>query len=270
MRPSPTVRWGGARGFSLIEMIGVLAIMAIVAGVLVPNVLRSLDRAAIRAEAETLAALGDQTKLFVRVNGVPPAPGTWSTDLGTLADLAPVDIARNRRAIARLYLLDPAATPAPRAMILSCMRPGITLPAAADISTPARFQSLWQTADSAVPSTASWGGWAGWTAVANSAEHLVIERINLSPIYHSEWATVTLSLNHRGTTTASYNVVLASGAAQAAINIAAGGTVVLTGVQPRTRLNLYRAAAGAGLDYTYVVGTNGRTFDFDGIAWNPQ
>ena len=54
------------KGFTLIEMIGVLAIMAILAAVITPNALRTLDRAAIRAEADTLHNLGDQVKNFLK------------------------------------------------------------------------------------------------------------------------------------------------------------------------------------------------------------
>ncbi len=256
--------------FTLIEMIGVLAIMAILASVVVPNVLRSMDRAAVNAEATTLAALGEQTKLYLRVNGVAPTAANWTTAIGTLADIAPVDIATNKRALARSYITDPAATPTPRVMILSSMRAGLTLPVAANITTAAQFQSLWQTADKAVPATASWAGWSAWTAVTGSGEYLLIQRVNLAPVYATELASVTLTLNNRGTGTASYNLVQPSGASLAAVNVVAGGNVVLSGLVPRTRLNLYRAASGATLNYTYVVGTTGRTFDFDGTNWIPQ
>ncbi len=269
-RPAQPPPARATAAFTLIEMIGVLAIMAILAGVLVPNVLRSMDRAAVRAEAETLAALGEQTKLYLRINRVAPTAANWPTALGALADLAPVDIATNKRALARSFLVDPAATPAPRVLILSSMRAGMTLPGAANITTAAQFQSLWQTADKAVPTTASWSGWSAWSAVTGSGEYLLIERVNLAPIYATDLANVTLTLNHRGPATASYNLVQPNGVAGAAVPVVAGANVVLTGLAPRTRLNLYRTAAGGTLNYTYIVGAAGRTFDFDGTNWIPQ
>ena len=156
-------------------------------------------------------------------------------------------------------------------MILSSMRPGLILPDSGIINSAAEFQTIWATADNAVPSTASWGGWSAWTAVANSGDYLLIERINLLPIYNTDLANVTLTLNNRGTATASYNLVLPNGTSQTAVNIVAGGNVVLTGLLPRTRLNLYSTASGGTLSYTYVVGTVGRTFDFDATnRWTPQ
>ena len=150
------------------------------------------------------------------------------------------------------------------------MRAGLAVPVAADIASAAQFQAIWQTADQTVPPTTSWGGWSAWSAVANSGESLLVERVNLLPIYSTELAAVTITLNNRGAGTTSYNLVLPSGANQAVVNVVAGGNVVLSGLLPRTRLNLYRAAAGATLNYTYVVGSAGRTFDFDGANWIPQ
>ena len=269
-RAVPTFRARPAAAFTLIEMIGVLAIMAIVASVLVPNALRSMDRAAVRAEAETLAALGEQTKLYLKVNATVPTPANWTTALGSLADLAPVDIATNKRAMARTYLLDPAAVPAPRVMILSSMRVGLALPTAGAITSAAQFQELWQTPDNTVPATTSWGGWSAWNAVSVSGEYLLIERVNLLPIYATELLNVTLTLNNRGTGSASYDLVLPSGANQNPVSVAASSSVVLTGLFPRTRLNLYSDASGGTLNYTYVVAAVGRTFDFDGTNWIPQ
>jgi type II secretory pathway pseudopilin PulG len=271
-RASPLSSAGASAAFTLIEMIGVLAIMAVLASVLVPNVLRSLDRAAVRAEASTLDALGEQTKLYLRVNGTAPTVANWTTQIGSFADIAPVDIATNKRAMARTYLLEPsvAPTPAPRALILSSMRAGLALPTSANITTSAQFQSLWQTADNALPSAASWAGWSTWSAVANSGEYLLIERVNLLPIYNSDLLSVTLTLNNLSATTASYNLVLPSGTVQGWVNVAAGANVVLAGLLPRTRLNLYSAASAATLNYTYVVASSGRTFDFVGNTWTPQ
>jgi prepilin-type N-terminal cleavage/methylation domain-containing protein len=257
-------------GFTLIELIGVLAIIAILASVLAPNAIKSLDRAAVRAEVTNLQSLNEQVKLYLRSTGSPPAVGTWTTALATYSDLSPADLLTNRRNMARVYLLDPAATPAPRAIILSSMRSGLALPPAASINTAARFQEIWQTPDGSVPPTSSWAGWSAWAGVANSGEYLVISRVNLLPVYHTDLQTFTVTLNNRGTGTISYNLVSATGVYQPAINVAAGGTAILSGLRPRERIYLYRAAGGVTLDYAYIVSDTGMTFDFDGTKWIPR
>ncbi|MGH8017760.1 MAG: type II secretion system protein, partial [Opitutaceae bacterium] len=100
--------------FSLIEMIGVLAIMAVLASVVVPNVLRSVDRAAIRGEEQTLEALGEQVKLFLRETGAPPTSSNWAAELAAYSDLAAGDLSRNRRGLARVLILDRATNPSER------------------------------------------------------------------------------------------------------------------------------------------------------------
>ena len=257
-------------GFTLIEMIGVLAIMAILASVLAPNALRALDRAAITAEAQTVRNLGEQVKSYLRAQGVAPTAVNWTAALGGYADLSPADIATNKRQMARVYLTDPAAAPTPRVIILSSMRTGLTLPTAANINTAVRFQDIWQTSDGALPTALSWGGWAAWNAVASSGDFLLIERVNLTPVYNTDLQSLTLTLNNRAATAASYNLVLADGTVQAAVNVAAGATAVLANRRPKERCNLYRAAGGVTLDYSYVLSTTGKTFDFNGTNWIPQ
>ena len=257
-------------GFTLIEMIGVLAIMAILASVLTPNAVRSLDRAAVNAEVQTLQNLGTQVKLYLSANGTAPTPANWTVTVGNFADISPADIATNKRQMARVYLTDPAAVPTQRVIILSSMRSGLALPTAANINTALRFQDIWQTADGSLPTALSWGGWAAWNAVANSGEFLVIERVNLSPVYNTDLQSLTITLNNRGAATASYNIVLADGTVQLAVNVLAGGTAILPNRRPKERFNLYRAAGGVTLDYSYVLSTTGKTFDFNGVNWIPQ
>jgi prepilin-type N-terminal cleavage/methylation domain-containing protein len=191
-------------GFSLIEMIGVLAIMAIMASVIVPNALKSLDRAAIRAEAANLDALGEQLKLYLRDNGalpttaIPNASPNWTTQLASYADLSPTDLLTNKRNNHRVYLVDPAAPGGRRAIILSSMRDGFTLPAATSIITAARFDDIWQTADGSLPTATSWSGWtsAPWSTTANAGDYLLIERVNLASIYLTDLQTYTVTLNN--------------------------------------------------------------------------
>ena len=253
-RPAPVRSSRATAAFSLIEMIGVLAIMAIMASVLVPNVLRSMDRAAVRAEAETLKALGEQVRQYAKINGAPPALGTWHTDLGTLADIAAVDIFTNRRGNQRRYVLD-AGSPSPRLMIISSMRNGLQIPAI----TAAQFQTVWHTADHTVPA-----GWAAWTAVAGSGEQLLIERVNLQGIYLSNPALVTLTFNTTEATAAGRYSFRPPGAT------ADSGPYPIVPSRtfaPGTILTLY---SNGTPNYTYAVGTVARTFDLKGSSWIPQ
>ncbi len=259
-----------AAGFTLIEMIGVLAIMAILAAVLAPNALRSLDRAAVTAEVQTLGNLGDQVKLYLRNQGTAPTPANWTTTVGGFADMSPADILTNKRNMARVYLTDPATVPTQRVIILSSMRNGLALPTSANINTAVRFQDIWQTVDGSLPTAVSWGGWAAWNAVANSGQFLVIERVNLSSVYNTDLQSLTITLNNRGATTVSYNIVLANGTIQPPVNILAGASAILPGQIPKELFNLYRAAGGVTLDYSYVLSTTGKTFDFNGTNWIPQ
>ena len=92
----------GQAGFTLIEMVGVLAIMAIMAAVIVPNAIRSMDRAAVTAEQQNLSTLGSQVALYLRDQGVAPTPANWTTALANYAGLSPADLATNKRNVARV------------------------------------------------------------------------------------------------------------------------------------------------------------------------
>jgi prepilin-type N-terminal cleavage/methylation domain-containing protein len=258
-------RYGDARsGFSLLEMIGVLAIMAILAGALAPGALRSIERAAVRAEASTLAALGEQIEFYAHENGAPPSTTEWTTRLAALGNLAPADIATNRRGVPRVYILDPATSPARRVLVLSGMRPDLALPAASAINTPARFDDLWNTPDGTVPSTASWSGWSAWNNVPDGGEKLVVGRIGLATATRS----FTVTLNNAGPSGVAYVLVDQTGAASATSIVDPGVAAVLSGLKPRSRLDLYRTTGSSGSpDYSYVVSDSGRTFEFDGTQW---
>jgi prepilin-type N-terminal cleavage/methylation domain-containing protein len=263
-----TIRSHRRAGFSLIEMIGVLAIMAIMASVIVPNALRSLDRAAIRAEVASLDAVGEQLKLYLRTNGVLPttaAPNNnpnWTTQLGAFADLSPTDLYTNKRNRNRLYVTNAATQ---RAMFLSSMRSNLALPTFAQVNN--NFAAIWDTPDGVVPTTPGWGGWGG---TANAGDYLVIERVNLAPVYATDLIALTVTLNNNGGGTVSYRVVSAAGVAGAPVNIAAGATATLTNLRPRERVDLYTGGGGTGLDYSYVLSNSGKTFDFGGTQWLPQ
>jgi prepilin-type N-terminal cleavage/methylation domain-containing protein len=276
---SPSALRRSARAFTLIEMIGVLAIMAILAGVLAPNALRSLDRAAVVAEVQTLHNLGAQVKLYLRDQGTAPTPANWTVALGSYTDLSPGDLGTNKRQMGRVYLTDPATAPTQRVIILSSMRNGLALPTSANINTAVRFQDIWQTTDGSLPTAVSWGGWAAWSAVANSGDFLVIERVNLLPVYNTDLQSLSVTLNNKtppapgvGAINASYSLVLADGTVVPPVTLVAGASVTLTR-RPKDRINLYRTIGGANLDSSYVLNaanTSNQTYDFSGSTWTPK
>jgi type II secretory pathway pseudopilin PulG len=259
-----------ASAFSLIELIGVLAIMTIMASVLVPNVLKSIDRAAVKAEAETLDHLGDAAKLYLRDTGVELTSANWSTALGPYASLNPTELLTNRRQNSRIYIADPATH---RAMLVSSMRATLALPATLN------FNAVWNwnETNGVRPS----GFDAGWT---DYLEYLVIERINYQSIYGTDLQLFTITLKNLsgsaltpgGTAvpaaTASYEIVRAGGAVEPSIDVAPGASAGPLTLHPKDRIGLYRAAGAlsTALDSTYVVSTTGKSFYFDGTNWLPQ
>ena len=261
---------GRARAFSLIEVIGVLAIMAIMASVLVPSAIKSVQQAAISAESQTLGNLGTELALYLRDQGSVPTAANWTTSLGAYANLSPANIAKNSRNVARVYITDPATSPTQRVLLLSSMRGNLALPTAANIGTAAKFQQIWQTADGSVPPASSWAGWTAWGAVANAGNYLVIERVNLLPVYDTDLENLTLTLNNHSGAAASYSVTQVNGTVVGPVNIAAGRTLALANEIPRVVITLYSQPGGQSPNYTYVVSSSGKTFDFDGANWTPQ
>jgi len=282
------------RGFTLIELIGVLAIIVIMASILAPNMLRSLDRAASDAERLSLRALAEQSKRYLAEKnqvpdaGAPPAsPPVWCAQLSSYSELSVHDIWKNRRGSPRGFVLE-AGTPTPRAILFSNIRPSDTLTLPTGTFNTTAFDRMWDTADGFVPPTSSWAGWAAWNAQPRSHEHLVIERINFKTV--TQTFTVTLnntsgsSSGNNGNSgngnngnsggapavTASYRIVRATGAVAAVANIAAGASVNLADLRVGDRVDLYGASGGANLNYSYVVSSSGRTIDFDGTQWMPK
>jgi len=207
---------GRSAAFTLIEMIGVLAIMAIMASVLVPNVLRSMDRAAVRAEAETLKALGEQVKAYLCTNSMLPVSvwpdlsnlrqRSWCSDVATVADLSTGDIAVNRRNNLRVILFDPREVPAQRIILISSMHSGPALPDSRYAPSNTQFDQIWDTQDGQVPPVSSWNGWARWQVLDGSNDmwlrhYLLIERIDLRPLFGSH---VAIRLWNRSSITATY------------------------------------------------------------------
>jgi type II secretory pathway pseudopilin PulG len=192
-RPAPAPHSRAA--FSLLEFIGVLAVIAVLAAVLVPRVTRRLDFAAWSSETASVSAMADALKLYVVRSNAIPDQTQWAAAISSQLGLAPASIATNPRNYSRAYLIDAGGwlqtalasspwTQTPtgmttnpiggRLMIVSTVA-GPQLPVPSGPLNAASFNTIWNTPQGASPWPAS--TWAG------KGEDLVVQRINLDPIF---------------------------------------------------------------------------------------
>jgi prepilin-type N-terminal cleavage/methylation domain-containing protein len=185
------------QGFTLIEMIGALAVMAILAAALLPALIKHTDKLVADQETATLQALGTALQNNVlRTRSIPPPDNTaWvavvTNELGMNAAL----VANNPRNRARVFVVDtngfsPLSLPymqtsagssvppaQPRFMLVSSL--GAALPGGV-VSAPAQaiFNDLWNTAPGAMPSHPIWSGWNN-----GRGDDLVVQRMTLAPFF---------------------------------------------------------------------------------------
>ena len=93
---------------SLIELIGVLAIIAVAAALLVPATLRHLDQMAGDLEVTRLKALGEAMQGGILRLGSIPNGSNWIAVVATQAGLSPSEVSLNGRRKPRILLMDPS------------------------------------------------------------------------------------------------------------------------------------------------------------------
>ncbi len=145
-------------GFSLIVMIGVLAVMSIMAAVLVPNLIRSFDILTRDTALQNLKAIARGVELSLRENRA------WPT---TLASLSPeyvpfgsAQLTQNDRGYPRYYFAHPttsgfnnatgiaaSALPDTRFLLIS----DLSQDAAPTITTASEFETWWNTDETSTP-----------------------------------------------------------------------------------------------------------------------
>lgn len=244
-------------GFTLLEMIGVLAIMSILSAVLVPNVLQTIENAALKVEAQNLANFNDQVGVYLKQRLALPAELTWNTDLATYSSIRAADILTNRKGINRIYVIDPVA-PQQRVLIISKMTTRLTLPTTATIK--ANFQNIWNTPEHVVPAI-----FTGWQP--EDAEYLVIERANFQPIFLSEVQSFSVLLNNNYVATTYRLTPASTGVAGPVTNVPlTPNPTTINNVRPKDRLDLYSNTGVLIYSYIFSTGNNVRTFEFDNIG----
>ena len=117
------------RGFSLIEMIGVLAILAVSAAILTPNVAQRISRLRAEREERTLGTIGEAVVRSVVADQVIPGASSWIKRAASVTGLSLNEVmysVPSDKTTARVYVIDPSF--APRDKYLSISDPVMDYP----------------------------------------------------------------------------------------------------------------------------------------------
>jgi type II secretory pathway pseudopilin PulG len=176
------------RAFTVIELVGVLAIIAILAAALAPNIIKRIDRAAWQRETSDLNTMAHGLVQTILADKVVPTRSGMAVAIAKYLDFSLSQVTNTPRRFGRVFIVDPAANfggntltsspyqqtsdglPAPplgaRMMIISTV--ARALPA-----IPANsFSDIWNTQEGKIPTSLnSWGG---------KGEDLCIQRVDLT------------------------------------------------------------------------------------------
>ena len=253
------------RGFSLMELIGVMAVLAILSAVLAPSVFDLINNAYAKQEQENLESLAaDLRRLIQAEQRIPSSNRTnWSSALATFSDLPASRVLSNERGFLRTLYFDPrffttsdsnfngytqaggltGAPVSPRAMFISNLRGNAPQPS----MNSAEFDRIWnQTAGASVVEGAD----------------VKITRMNFGDLFHR------LTVINTATAQAGFSVE--GGVAQALI--AGNGTT--DGISTRflidgSRVEFYGTPFPPGVLTTVVVVNDSVSMRYttDGSSW---
>lgn len=182
--------------FTVLELAGVLGVLAILAAAVTPSLLSQIEAAAREREVNALSRLGQGLAEHVLANRRVPAPATLFGDLATTLGWPLAETASNAMGNARVLLMDPglrlgsntvanlpyvqgaagvAGVTSARVLLVSSL--GAALPRVlSDPGTNAAtvFNLIWDTPDGVQPAGWTWGG--DWS-------DLLVQRVNLRPLF---------------------------------------------------------------------------------------
>ena len=224
-------------GFTLIEMIGVVAIMAIAAAVITPNLARRISRANGEKEDQVLTTLAESLVRSVRTTQTIPGANSWTTNIAAQTGLSANDVRYvnpSDTASGRVFLFHPSFSPTnasgsdpvwtqgvggassvtnAKILILSTHKSSLTLPVSSGrASSAAVFDAIWDWSFNAT-TKAPPSGWTGnWS---DNGEYLHVQRVNLSPLFQ----LATFSNQHHPTNYPYYQVGSATASSMSTTNV---------------------------------------------------
>ncbi|MEM7077055.1 MAG: prepilin-type N-terminal cleavage/methylation domain-containing protein [Pseudomonadota bacterium] len=171
-------------GFTLIEVIGVLAVLALIAAALAPNVVQMVDEGFYYGEQKSLDTLANGLEQHIGATKSIPTTSNWHTAIADYAALPVGKITHNDKRYARRIYFDPrffstsdqnfsgytqtdglaTAPNSPRIMIVSSMRGDVNT----NLTSFGAFDAVWQQTSG---------------AALTEGRDLLIQRINLASMF---------------------------------------------------------------------------------------
>jgi hypothetical protein len=202
-------------GLALIEMMGVMAIILIVTLILVPALIRKLDRVAKEKEDAVLFEMSESFRTLIRRTKTIPDASGYGAALAEEMGLHSVEVLENPKGRGRLLMIDPdlrvginanqvlpftqtisgSIEPiSPRLMIMSTLGDafpsGITNGVASSTNV---FNELWALSDGSIPNS-----WSNWNR--GRGDDLRIQRLHLADLF------VPMILNNDENTLGQYSI----------------------------------------------------------------
>jgi type II secretory pathway pseudopilin PulG len=187
------------RGFSALEMIGVLAVISILASVLVPPMVRQMDKTAGDQESAALKSFGDALQQSIMRQRYIPGPANWDWATNIAAELGAdvASVTNSPRKQPRFFLIDPnlsiggsglpyrqtnnGATSVTKARVMLVSSIGRPLPGSvvSGVASSNDFNAFWNWNDASNALPATTFTWTGWP----NSEDLRVQRVDLSPLF---------------------------------------------------------------------------------------
>ncbi len=252
-------------GFSLLEMIGVMAVMAILAGALAPSVFQMLERGYQDAEQQSISTVAAALQDYVLVNKTIPTENinVWTVAVAGFAALPPQRVQFNEKNFQRRLYVDPvffttsaqtfpgytqtvglAVMPnSPRAMLVSNLQGNVS----AVLDQASEFDDVWNQSG---------------TPLLAESNTLIIERINLAPLFKR------LVLSNSNTSQAGYILEAGTEGAVAAGSGTVDGTRSVV-VLRNSRLSLNAAPFPGGVTQRQLIVSRDLSlrYESDGSNW---